>query len=113
MGDVVSLVERMQAGVKEEEAERAMKRMLENKFDYNDYLSQMRMLSRLGGLTSMIKMLPGKPQLSVKTHGNAALRSYDLGQASHKMIQQHHAHGRPYVATLALYCLLMPQMEYC
>ena len=59
MGDVVSLVERMQEGVKEEEAARMAQRMMENKFDYNDFLGQMRMLSRLGGLTGMIKMLPG------------------------------------------------------
>ena len=59
MGDVVSLVERMQEGVKEEEAARMAQRMMENKFDYNDFLNQMRMLSRLGGLTGMIKMLPG------------------------------------------------------
>lgn len=60
MGDVVSLVERMQEGVKEEEAARMAKRMMENKFDYNDFLNQMRMMARLGGMTSMIKMLPGK-----------------------------------------------------
>lgn len=59
MGDVVSLVERMQEGVKEEEAARMAQRMLENKFDYNDFLNQMRLLSRLGGLTGFMKMLPG------------------------------------------------------
>ncbi|KAK9807143.1 hypothetical protein WJX73_010683 [Symbiochloris irregularis] len=66
MGDVVSLVERMQEGVQEEEATRMAKRMMENKFDYNDFLNQMRMMSRLGGLTSMIKMLPGMARVSEK-----------------------------------------------
>lgn len=61
MGDVVSLVERMQEGVKEDEARRMAERMMQNKFDYNDFLNQTRMLSRLGGLTGMIKMLPGAP----------------------------------------------------
>lgn len=66
MGDVVSLVERMQEGVKEDEARRMAERMMQNKFDYNDFLNQTRMLSRLGGLTGMIKMLPGMAKVSEK-----------------------------------------------
>ena len=59
MGDVVSLVERAQEVVDEEEAERAAERLLEARFTFDDFLGQLRMLRRLGPLAKVLKMLPG------------------------------------------------------
>ena len=62
MGDVVSLVEKLQTGMEDEEARRMGERMMANKFDFNDFLKQIRFLSKLGGLTGMVKMMPGAAQ---------------------------------------------------
>lgn len=59
MGDVVSLVERAAEMVDEKAAEDMAKRMAQGKFDLNDMLNQMRQLKKMGGLTSMLGMLPG------------------------------------------------------
>lgn len=59
MGDVVSLVERAQAAVSEADAEAMAKRLQSGAFDFNDMLSQMRQIGKMGGLTSMLGMLPG------------------------------------------------------
>ena len=59
MGDVVSLVEKLQTGVEEDEARLMGERMMANKFDFNDFLKQIRFMSKLGGLTGLVKMMPG------------------------------------------------------
>ena len=59
MGDVVSLVEKLQTGMEEDEARRMGERMMANKFDFNDFLKQIRFMSKLGGLTGLVKMMPG------------------------------------------------------
>ncbi|MBQ9788070.1 MAG: signal recognition particle protein [Lentisphaeria bacterium] len=64
MGDVVSLVERAAQEVNEEEAKRLHENLKKHRFDYNDFLSQLRQLNRLGGLEGVLKFLPGGRQLS-------------------------------------------------
>ena len=64
MGDVVSLVEKAAAQIDEEEAKELQKKLRKNQFDYNDFLSQLKQISRLGGLESILKFLPGGRQLS-------------------------------------------------
>jgi len=59
MGDVVSLVERAAANVDQGVAEDMAKRMAEGKFDLNDMLKQMQQLKKMGGMSSMLGMLPG------------------------------------------------------
>jgi signal recognition particle subunit SRP54 len=59
MGDVVSLVERAAAVIKEEDAEAAAKRMMAGKFDLNDLRTQLRQMSQMGGLGMLAGMLPG------------------------------------------------------
>lgn len=59
MGDVVGLVETAAEKIDEKEAMRAAKRMQSGKFDFNDFLDQMRMLQKLGPLEGLLGMLPG------------------------------------------------------
>ena len=63
MGDVVSLVEKAAEEIDEKEAERMAKRFESAEFDFNDYLSQMKMLKRLGPLQGILGMLPGMGKL--------------------------------------------------
>ena len=64
MGDVVSLVEKAQEKMDQEAAEKAMKHMMEGKFDLNDMLIQLEQTSKLGPLSGILKMLPGYSQYS-------------------------------------------------
>jgi signal recognition particle subunit SRP54 len=59
MGDVVSLVERAAESIDEEEAARLEKKMRTAGFDFNDFLSQFKMLRRMGPLENILGMLPG------------------------------------------------------
>ena len=59
MGDVVSLVERAQAQFDEEEARRLKKKIYKNKFDFNDFLSQIQQIKKMGNLKDLASMIPG------------------------------------------------------
>ena len=59
MGDVVGLVERAAASIKEEEAELLAKRMAKGQFDLNDLRMQLRQMQSMGGLGMLAGMLPG------------------------------------------------------
>jgi signal recognition particle subunit SRP54 len=59
MGDVVSLVERAAATIKEEDAEALAKRMSKGQFDLNDLRTQLRQMQNMGGLGMLAGMLPG------------------------------------------------------
>lgn len=66
MGDIVSLVEKAAENVSTEEAEKMASRMMEGQFDFNDLLDQLRKMNKMGGIGSMMKMLPGMGQLKEK-----------------------------------------------
>jgi signal recognition particle subunit SRP54 len=59
MGDIVSLVERAQEQYSEEEAIRLQKKIAKNQLDFNDYLSQIRQIKRLGSIKDIASMIPG------------------------------------------------------
>ncbi|MEZ4925952.1 MAG: signal recognition particle protein [Saprospiraceae bacterium] len=59
MGDIVSLVEKAQVDFDEAEAKRLEKKMKQNKFDFNDFLSQMQTIKKMGDLKSLMGMIPG------------------------------------------------------
>lgn len=64
MGDIVSLVEKATETVDQEEAMKMAEKMKKGKFDFNDLLSQMRQMSKMGGMGAMMKMLPGLGKMS-------------------------------------------------
>ncbi len=59
MGDVVSLVERAQEQYDEAEARRISKRIAKNQFDFNDFLSQVQQLKKMGSIKDLMGMIPG------------------------------------------------------
>ena len=63
MGDVLTLVEKAEASIKEEDAQALTKRLLSAKFDFNDFLKQYKMVSGMGSMSSIMKMLPGGASL--------------------------------------------------
>ncbi|MCP5546896.1 MAG: signal recognition particle protein [Akkermansiaceae bacterium] len=71
MGDVVSMVEQVAANVDEKDAMRSMKRMQEGKFDFTDFLDQMKMIKNLGPLDGLLGMLPGFNKIKKQLPGGA------------------------------------------
>ena len=59
MGDIVSLVERAQQQFDEKEAKRLEQRIKKNKFDYNDFLSQIQQVKKMGNIKDLASMIPG------------------------------------------------------
>lgn len=58
-GDVVSLVEKAQASFDEFEAEKLEEKLRKNKFDFDDFLKQIKVIKKMGSLSSLIGMIPG------------------------------------------------------
>lgn len=61
MGDVLSLIEKAQQAFDDKEAQELSSRMLENDFTYEDYLSAMEQMKKLGSLSKIMEMIPGIP----------------------------------------------------
>ncbi len=59
MGDIVSLVEKAQEQYDEEEAKRLQKKIAKNQFDFNDFLSQIHQIKKMGNLKDLASMIPG------------------------------------------------------
>ena len=59
MGDVLSLIEKAQEAVTAEEAKKMQKKMLENSFTLEDYLTQFESMRKMGGAQALVSMMPG------------------------------------------------------
>jgi signal recognition particle subunit SRP54 len=64
MGDVLTLVEKAQEEVDIADAAKLTEKILEAKFDFNDFIKQMRLLKNMGSLGGLLKMIPGMGKLS-------------------------------------------------
>ena len=62
MGDVLSLIEKAQEAIDEKEAKELGQKMMENDFTYDDYLTAMEQMKKLGSLSKIIDMIPGVPK---------------------------------------------------
>lgn len=59
MGDVISLVERAQQAFDDDEARRINTKMRKNQFDFNDFLSQLQQIKKMGNIKDLLGMIPG------------------------------------------------------
>lgn len=78
MGDVVSLVERAQEQYDEQEARRISKRIAKNQFDFNDFLSQIQQIKKMGNVKDLMGMIPGMDK---------ALKDVEIGDKPFKSIE--------------------------
>lgn len=78
MGDVISLVERAQQAYDEDEAKKLNKKMRENKFDLNDFLSQLEQIKKMGNVKDLMGMIPGMGK---------AVKDVDIDNDSFKPIE--------------------------
>ena len=70
MGDIVTLVEKAAETVAQEDAEEMAKKLQKGEFDLDDLLSQIRQMKKMGGITGMMKFIPGLSNLSDKIPQN-------------------------------------------
>ncbi len=78
MGDVISLVERAQQTFDEEEAKRLNKKIRKNQFNFDDFLSQLEQIKKMGNIKDLVGMLPGMGK---------ALKGIDVDDDSFKPIE--------------------------
>lgn len=81
MGDIVKLVEKARSAISEKEAEEMLQRVIENNFDYADFLKQIDAASKMGGITKMIGMMPGASNID-----SSLISSEELKFARYKSI---------------------------
>lgn len=65
MGDIVSLVEKATESIDEKEAEKTASKMMQGKFDLEDFLSTMKQIKRLGPLENLLKLIPGAKKIGL------------------------------------------------
>lgn len=65
MGDIVSLVEKATESIDEKEAEKTASKMMQGKFDLEDFLSTMKQIKRLGPLENLLKLIPGAKKMGL------------------------------------------------
>jgi signal recognition particle subunit SRP54 len=65
MGDIISLVEKVESEIDEKEAEKTAKKMQSGKFDLEDFLVQMKQIKKLGPLENLIKLIPGASKMGL------------------------------------------------
>lgn len=59
MGDIVTLVEKAQEQYDEEEARKLQKRIAKDQFDFNDFISQIQQIKKMGNMKDLMGMIPG------------------------------------------------------
>ncbi|MCI5560617.1 MAG: signal recognition particle protein [Phocaeicola sp.] len=78
MGDIVSLVERAQEQYDEAEAKRLQKKIQKNQFDFNDFLSQIQQIKKMGNIKDLASMIPGMGK---------ALKDVDIDNNAFKSVE--------------------------
>ena len=78
MGDVVSLVERAQMQFDEKQARELEKKIRKNKFDFNDFMSQIQQIKKMGNIKDLASMIPGVGK---------ALKDVDIDENAFKSIE--------------------------
>jgi signal recognition particle subunit SRP54 len=77
MGDVLTLIERAEAAVADDEKEELERRMMQGEFSFDDFLKSYKMLRRMGPLQGVMKMIPG---LGKQLEGLDQVDEKQLGQ---------------------------------
>ena len=80
MGDVMTLVEKVQEEVDEKEARKTANKMMSGKFDLDDMLKQMKQIQNMGSLGGLLKMIPGAPKITPEQQaaGEKEMKSFEV-----------------------------------
>ena len=80
MGDVLTLIDKVQAEIDEDKARELEKKLKKAEFDFNDYLEQMQQMKKMGGMQKIMEMLPGVGGL-----GNKNLKDVDWDEGENAL----------------------------
>ena len=80
MGDVLSLIEKAGESIDEEQAKEMTRKMKKAQFDFEDYLMSMQQMKKMGGLSSVMSMMPGLGMM-----GNAKIKDEDMDAGEKQM----------------------------
>ncbi|GAB6188813.1 signal recognition particle protein [Marinitoga arctica] len=72
MGDVLSLIEKVESEIDKQKAEESANKFLEGKFDFNDFLEQIKQIKKLGPLSKILEMIPGVPKDAIDVNKSEA-----------------------------------------
>ncbi len=81
MGDVLTLIEKAQSSISEEDAADMERKLQEGQFDFEDFLDQLRQIKKLGSLTDIMGMIPGMNKMMKDVDPNAAQDSLKMTEA--------------------------------
>ena len=59
MGDILTMIEKAQESIDEEQSKKMVQKMKKNQFDFEDYLESMRQMKKMGGIGALLGMMPG------------------------------------------------------
>ena len=59
MGDILTMIEKAQESIDEEQSKKMVQKMKKNQFDFEDYLESMRQMKKMGGISALLSMMPG------------------------------------------------------
>lgn len=76
-GDVLGIIEKAEEFASQEEAQDMTNKMLEGKFDLNDFLKQMRTLRKMGGITSLLGMIPGMKKIDTSMVNDGEMKKIE------------------------------------
>ena len=92
MGDVVSLVEKVQSEIDEKQARKTTNRFMSGKFDLNDMLETLQQFNKLGSMGGLLKLIPGMPKISEEDSEKAEKQMKKTKAIIYSMTPEERAH---------------------
>lgn len=92
MGDVVSLVEKVQSEIDEKQARKTTNRFMSGKFDLNDMLETLQQFNKLGSMGGLLKLIPGMPKISEEDSEKAEKQMNKTKAIIYSMTPEERAH---------------------
>ena len=92
MGDVVTLVEKVQEEIDEKEARKDADKLLKGEFTLEDMLIQMKKIQKMGPLSSLMKLIPGMPSISEEQRQQAEKEMKNLEAIVNSMTKEERRH---------------------
>ncbi len=92
MGDVVSLVEKVQSEIDEKQARKTTNRFMSGKFDLNDMLDTLQQFNKLGSMGGLLKLIPGMPKISEEDSEKAEKQMNKTKAIIYSMTPEERAH---------------------
>lgn len=92
MGDILSLIDKVQENVNEKEAKKGVQKFMSGQFTLDDMLAQMRQVQKLGSLGGLMKLIPGAPKITDEQLSKAEKEMKDFETIINSMTKEERAH---------------------